>query len=252
MTHSDKHERRAGVQSGASEARSEGAQSGATVEAGPGSMPAGSGEVRRTEGAQGYPPGAGSGHGGVGELMADTVHGVGAVGGGAVDATHNVLRGAISATEDVGSGFVGGATHLTRDLVHGVRDIGGDVGLVVRDGATGVLNVVGDVGGAAVHTVRDLLVDIVSGLRDVAGAAVGRQRTDIRQEFAPTRPAGAASTEVSRERQYAQQPAARGAAAPAQRADQGEEEGHEYFEGEQGAEGQPLPSLSPFPTSRHH
>lgn len=251
MAHSDKHERHAGAQPRASGAGSEGAQSGAAFEAEPGSMSAGPGETRRTEAAPGYPPGAGSGHGGVGDLMADTVHSVGAVGGGAVDATHDVLRGAISATEDVGSGFVGGATHLTRDLVHGVRDIGGDVGLAVRDGATGVLNVVGDVGGAAVHTVRDLLVDIVSGLRDVAGAAVGRRPTEMRQEFAPTRPAGAALPDTSREREHAQQQAARGAA-PAQRAGEPEEEGHEYIEGEEGAAGQPLPSLSPFPTSRHH
>ncbi len=253
MSHSDKqHERHAGPLPRASRTEPD-EQSPAASDAGTASMPSGPDETRRAGAAPDYPAGAAGSQGGVGDLMADTVHSVGDVGSGAVDATHDVLRGAISATEDVGSGVVGGATHLTRDLVHGVRDIGGDVGLAVRDGATGVLNVIGDVGGAAVHTVRDLLVDVVSGVRDVAGAAMGRSRTELRQDLSASRPR-AALPEGSRETEYAPQPqqASRGAAAPPQRAAQPEEHGQEYYDTEHGAEGEPLPPLTPFPTSRHH
>jgi hypothetical protein len=93
------------------------------------------------------------------------------IGGGAVNATHDVLRSAIGATEDVASGLIGGASHVAADLVHGVRDIGYEV----RDGATGLIGAAGAVGGSAVHTVADLLVDVVDGVRHVIGAAMGHR-----------------------------------------------------------------------------
>lgn len=255
MSHSDKqHERHAGPLPRASKTGPD-EQSPAASDAGTASMPSGPDETRRAGTAPDYPAGATGSQGGVGDLVADTVHSMGDVGGGAVDATHGIIKGAISATEDVGSGVVGGATHLTRDLVHGVRDIGGDVGLVVRDGATGVLNVIGDVGGAAVHTVRDLLVDVVSGVRDVAGAAMGRSRTELRQDLSASGPRAPALPELSGEREHAPQPqqARRGAAAPERTATtELEEPGQEYLDTERAAEGQPLPPRSPFPTSRHH
>jgi hypothetical protein len=93
------------------------------------------------------------------------------IGGGAVNATHDVLRSAIGATEGVASGLIGGASHVAADLVHGVRDIGYEV----RDGATGLIGAAGAVGGSAVHTVADLLIDVVDGVRHVLGAAMGHR-----------------------------------------------------------------------------
>ena len=93
----------------------------------------------------------------------------GAIGGGAVSATREVLRGAIGATEDVATGLVGGVTHVAVDIVHGVHD----VGMEVRDGATGLIGAVGSVGGSAVHAVANLLIDMVGGVRHVVGAAMG-------------------------------------------------------------------------------
>jgi hypothetical protein len=83
-------------------------------------------------------------------------------------AGRNVLRGAVSATEDVGTGIVGGAAHLATGLVHGVTDVGYEV----RNGATGLIGAVGDIGSAAVNTVAGLLVDVVGGVRQVVNAAV--------------------------------------------------------------------------------
>lgn len=98
--------------------------------------------------------------------------------GGAINTTRGVLREAIGATGEVGSGLVDGVSHLARDLVRGVRDIGGEVTLVARDGVSGLIGVVGQVGGAAIHTVTDLLVDAVGGVREIAGAAVGHARAN--------------------------------------------------------------------------
>jgi hypothetical protein len=97
----------------------------------------------------------------------------GAVGGGAVGVTHNVLRQAIGATEDVGSGLVGGVTHLAQDIVHGVHDVAVDATAVVQDGATGLIGAVGEVGSRTVHALTDLVVDLVGGVREIAGAAMG-------------------------------------------------------------------------------
>lgn len=168
MEYRDMDERNAGRQTRPMGNDTE-AMQGTAWQAGPGSPPEAP-RNQQTADAQHGQPGAG----GPGRMISDTMHTVGAVGGSAVDTTHDVLRGAISATGDVASGLGGETSHVAKDLVQGVRGIGGDVGLAVRDGATGLIHVVGDVGGTAVHTVRDLLVDIVSGVRDVAGAAVGR------------------------------------------------------------------------------
>jgi hypothetical protein len=104
------------------------------------------------------------------------------IGGGAVNATHDVLRSAIGATEGVASGLIGGASHVAADLVHGVRDIGYEV----RDGATGLIGAAGAVGGSAVHTVADLLIDVVDGVRHVLGAAMGH-RTNGQERTAEER-----------------------------------------------------------------
>ncbi|MDC8756527.1 hypothetical protein [Janthinobacterium fluminis] len=98
----------------------------------------------------------------------------GAAGSGAVGVTHQVLRQAISATEDVGSGLVGGATHLAQDLVHGVRELAVDATGVVRDGASGLIGAAGEVGSRTVHALADLMVDVVGGVRQIADAAMGR------------------------------------------------------------------------------
>lgn len=125
------------------------------------------------------------------------------IGGGAVNATHDVLRSAIGATEGVASGLIGGASHVAADLVHGVRDIGYEV----RDGATGLIGAAGAVGGTAVHTVADLLVDVVDGVRHVIGAAMGHRNNGQEQERAPE----------ERQRDYGTAPPARpetGSSAP--------------------------------------
>jgi len=114
----------------------------------------------------------------------------GAVGGSAVHATRDVLRGAIVATEDVASDLVGGVTHVAAEVVHGVRDVGYEV----RDGATGLIGAVGAIGGSAVHTVADLLVDVVGGVRHVVGAAMGHNghaatRTNGEERHPPSTPA---------------------------------------------------------------
>ncbi len=111
----------------------------------------------------------------------------GAAGGGAVGMTHDVLRQAISATEDVGSGLVGGATHLAQDIVHGVRDLAVDATVVVRDGASGLIGAAGEVGSRTVHAVTDLLVEVVGGARHIADAAMGRAEPDGRARQARAR-----------------------------------------------------------------
>jgi len=83
-------------------------------------------------------------------------------------AGRNVLRGAVSTTEELGTGLVGGAAHIATDLVHGVTDLGYEV----RNGATGLIGAVGDIGSAAVNTVTGVLVDVVGGVRQIVNAAV--------------------------------------------------------------------------------
>ena len=90
----------------------------------------------------------------MGGTVSDSMHTVGAIGGGAVNVTRDVLKNVISATEDVGSGLVGGARHIATDVVQGV----------------------GDVGASAVHTVTDLLVSIVGGVKTVVGEAMPSQK----------------------------------------------------------------------------
>jgi hypothetical protein len=82
----------------------------------------------------------------------DTMRHAGAVGGKAVDTTHNVLRTAVTATEDVGAGLVGGVTHIAQEMVQGVHHIGTD----------------------ALHMFTDLMVTAVDGVRQIAGAALHR------------------------------------------------------------------------------
>jgi len=101
------------------------------------------------------------------EYMAVTTRGVGGI---AVSATRDVVRGAIGVTEDVATGLVGGVTHVAAELIHGVRDLGYEV----TDSANGLIGAAGTVGGTAVHTVADLLTDVVGGVRQVIGAAMGR------------------------------------------------------------------------------
>ncbi|TFW27939.1 hypothetical protein [Massilia horti] len=96
----------------------------------------------------------------------------GEIHGGAMESGQHMLRGAIGATEDVGTGLVGGVSHIATDLVHGVTDLGYEV----RNGATGLIGAVGDIGSAAVTTVTHLLVDVVGGVRQVVSAAVGEHR----------------------------------------------------------------------------
>jgi hypothetical protein len=89
-----------------------------------------------------------------------------------------MVTGAVAATEQVGSGMVGGVTNIATDLVHGVGTVGGEVVAVVRDTANTAIAGVGSVGETAVHTVTGLLADLVGGLRDIGSAAVrGRGET---------------------------------------------------------------------------
>jgi hypothetical protein len=89
-----------------------------------------------------------------------------------------MVTGAVAATEQVGSGMVGGVTNLATDLVHGVGTVGGEVVAVVRDTANSAIAGVGSVGETAVHAVTDLLADLVGGLRDIGSAAMrGRGET---------------------------------------------------------------------------
>jgi hypothetical protein len=77
--------------------------------------------------------------------VSETLQSVGAAGGGAIETTRDVLKGVISATEDVGVGLVGGVRHVAKDVVIGV----------------------GDVGGTAVHALTDLLAGVVGGVKTV-------------------------------------------------------------------------------------
>lgn len=243
MEYSDMDERNAGPQS-RTPGSDTNARQGAGYEGGPGSPPE---AARSQQSADARNDQAGGG--GAGRMISDTMHTVGAVGGSAVDTTHDMLRGAISATGDVASGLGGETTHVAKDLVQGVRGIGGDVGLAVRDGATGLIHVVGDVGGTAVHTVRDLLVDIVSGVRDVAGAAVGRGAANGTQQGRTGSRANAPPLRNSeRDRQSATQQGGERTHAGAQRtAPEDNEAGQEYADQQQSPDG-PFP----FPSGRHH
>jgi hypothetical protein len=79
------------------------------------------------------------------------------------------MRNAVSATEDVSSGVVGGVGNIA----------GGVIG-IVRDTANTAIDGVGSVGENAIHTVADLLAEIVGGVRQVAGAAVSGMRSNGR------------------------------------------------------------------------
>jgi hypothetical protein len=83
----------------------------------------------------------------------------------------DTMMSAVSATESVGSGLVGG-----------VSNIAGEVIGVVRDTANTAIDGVGSVGEHAVHTLTGLLVELVGGVRQVAGAAVGGRRPNGRTE----------------------------------------------------------------------
>jgi len=98
------------------------------------------------------------------------------------------MTSAVSATEQVGSGLVGGVTHVAADLVHGVGAVGGEVVTVVRDTANTAIAGVGSVGETAVHTVTGLLADLVGGLRDIGSAAMrGRESSGTAAGEADTR-----------------------------------------------------------------
>lgn len=99
---------------------------------------------------------AGQAASGVHHAVSGTVHSVGSVGDDVIGVARDVLKGAIAATEDVGTGLVGGVQHVAKDLLHGV----------------------GDVGGAAVHTLTDLLVGVVGGVKTVVGEAMPRRTTE--------------------------------------------------------------------------
>ncbi|MES2300196.1 MAG: hypothetical protein V4582_24395 [Pseudomonadota bacterium] len=115
------------------------------------------------------------------DAASNTLQSAAHVGGTAVHVTRGVIKEAIVATEDVGSGLVGGVSHLAQDIVHGVRDVGG----------------------SAVHSLTDLLVDVVGGVRQVAGAALGHGQANgaarqlmsgseqIEQDSSPKGPASA-------------------------------------------------------------
>ena len=103
---------------------------------------------------------------------------VGDTGDDAVGATRRVIKGAISATEDVGGDLVNGVAHLAQHVIHGVRDVGSEAGIVIREGANGTVSAVGDIGGNTVHTLTNLIVDLVGGVRQIAGAAVSSARRD--------------------------------------------------------------------------
>jgi len=109
----------------------------------------------------------------MGNRVSTALQSVGAVGGDALGITRDVLRDAISATEDVGADLVGGIRHVAKDVVYSVNDVGSDIAAVVKDGAYGALNAVGEVGAHTVTTLTHLLVGVVGGVKQVAGAAVG-------------------------------------------------------------------------------
>lgn len=95
------------------------------------------------------------------------------------------VRNAVSATEDVSSGVVGGVANIA----------GGIVGVVANTANTAI-DGVGSVGENVIHTAADLLTQLVGGVRQVAGAAVsgmpwngksGREQEAFRREPAPRR-----------------------------------------------------------------
>lgn len=124
------------------------------------------GEPMRTAGASDQ--GSQAGDGGIGAAAVAGMQRVGQLGTEAGHAGQDMLRGAVSTTEELGTGIVGGATHIATELVHGVTDLGYEV----RNGATGLIGAVGDIGSAVVHTATGLLVDVVGGVRQVVNAAV--------------------------------------------------------------------------------
>lgn len=85
-----------------------------------------------------------------------------------------MMTDAVSATEQVGSGFVGGVAHVASDVVHGVGDVSNEVVSVVRDTATTAITGIGTIGAAAVSTLTGLLVGVVGGVREIGAAAAGR------------------------------------------------------------------------------
>lgn len=95
-----------------------------------------------------------------------------------------MMTNAMTTTEHVGSGMVGGVANVATDLVHGIGTVGGEVVAVVRDTANTAIAGVGSIGETAVHTVTGLLADLVGGLRDVGSAAVrGRSGSVGRESF---------------------------------------------------------------------
>lgn len=89
-----------------------------------------------------------------------------------------MVTGALTTTEKVSSGMVGGVTNVATDVVHGIGTVGTEVVSVVRDTANTAIAGVGSIGETAVHTVTGLLADLVGGLRDVGSAAIyGRGTT---------------------------------------------------------------------------
>lgn len=85
-----------------------------------------------------------------------------------------MMNNAMSTTERVGSGVVGGVTNVATDLVHGVGAVGGEMVTVVTDTANTAIAGVGSIGETAVHTVTGLLADLFGGLREIGSAARGR------------------------------------------------------------------------------
>lgn len=90
-----------------------------------------------------------------------------AMGGGAQGA----MRGAVSATENIGSSLVGGVGSIASGMIG-----------VVRDTANTAIDGVGSVGENAVHTVAGLLVEVVGGVRQIAGAAMSGMRPNGRED----------------------------------------------------------------------
>lgn len=103
---------------------------------------------------------------------------VGTIGDEVIGVARDVLKGAVAATEEVGSGLVGSVQHVATDVVHGV----------------------GEVRGTAVHTLTDLLVGIVNGVKTVVSEALPRERTEGREQAAGIveRKRGNVGAEVSR------------------------------------------------------
>lgn len=123
---------------------------------------------------------AGEAASGARSMVSDTLRSVGTVSDEVIGVARDVLKGAVAATEEVGSGLVGGVQHVATDVVHGV----------------------GEVGGTAVHTLTDLLVGIVGGVKTVVSEAMPRNmgRTEGREQATGIveRKRGDVGTEASR------------------------------------------------------